>query len=288
MSKKTKTEIEMTNNIADDGLPAEPTLQVVDPHQLRLLYIAPPGFGKTTFFSAFPDALLLAFEEGHKFVKCRKIVIDKWEGTEEEVVTDSDGEVHMPANIALERILASNRFKFIIIDTVDALAQKCADHFLELYKGQTLGDLGDYGKGYQIGQTDPVRRFINQLMTSGRGLGLTTHEQVVTEKNKKGEVIKTTITSSMPKGVMGNIFKQMDTILHGEFGSVPEGRFHRERIVRTEGTEEFLAKNRGGVFPPAFVAPEDPQAGWKQFEGFLLNPETVKETYNEFLKVYEA
>lgn len=272
--------------IANDGLPSGPTKQTVDPQSLRILMIAPPGFGKTTFFSAFPDCLLLAFEEGHKFVECPKIIIDKWEGDCEGV--DADGNMHLSALAAFDRIQKSDRFKFIIIDTVDAMAKMCADHYLDLYHAQGLGDLGDFGVGYNIGQNDPTRKAFNSILKSGRGLGYTTHQVIIEEKDKKGKVLSVKKTSSMPNGIMKFLFPQVDTILHGEFGEVQEGETRRDRIIRTEGSEEILAKNRGGIFPPAWIVPKDAQDAWQQFECFMTSPATVQEAYNNFTSVYEG
>jgi len=275
----------LQNAIESDGLPSAPTSQSVNPQQTRQLIIAPPGWGKTTFFMNFPGALLLAFEEGHMFVKGFKIIIDKWIGDCERI--DDHGNLHLSADQALKRILASERFPFVIIDTVDAAAKMCLDFFLERERAEHVADLGEYGRGYDTAQNTPLRRYFNQILKTGRGIGYTTHEKVKNEFNKRKEIVKTTITASMPNGVMEVLFPQVDVILHGEFGGVPEGVLHRQRILRTEGAEEFMAKNRGGLLPPAFIVPEDGACAWEQFKGFFEKPETIKKAYDKYLESYE-
>jgi len=276
---------DLQNAIAEDGLPAEPTTQTVSPLQIRELIIAPPGWGKTTFMMNHPGALLLAFEEGHMFVKGFKIIIDSWMGLK--VYTDAHGNIHMSADEALKRILKSDRFPFVVCDTVDAAAKMCADYFCERDKVEHIADLGDYGRGYDLAQNNPIRRYFNQILKTGRGIGYTTHEEIKNEMNKKKEVVKTTLTSSMPNGVMKFLFPQVDVILHGEFGGVPEGEMHRQRIIRTEGAEEYMAKNRGGLLPPAFIVPEDGECAWEMFKGFFEDKSTVRKAYEEYLESYE-
>ena len=286
MAKKTTIpEVAPELQIANDGLPSAPTKQTVNPLQMRKLLIAPPGWGKTTYFMNYPDALLLAFEEGHMFVEGYKIIIDRWMGKDEGV--DEAGNMHMSAELALERILASDRFPFIIMDTVDAASKMCADHFIEREKAEHISELGDYGKGYELAQNTPMRKFCNAILKSGRGIGYITHQKIVEAKNKKGEIVSVKKASSMPEGILKNLYPQVDVILHGEFGGTPEGSMHRQRIIRTEGSEELLAKNRGGKFPPAFIVPEDGQASWDQLAGFFTTPETVNTAYAEYKALYE-
>lgn len=258
LSEKRAQKIEMgitpDDGTPDDGLPNDSTSQVVSMTSLGWLFVGPPGFGKSEFFSCFPDSLMLACEAGHKFIKCPKVIIDGWGG--KEVAIDDDGNRHMSFETAMDLIENSARYKFIYIDTLDALIKKCVDHHIGARKAEHLSDLGDYGKGFDLGQNDPVRKALNRLFSTGRGLGLITHQQINTSNfKKKGPESKK--ETSLPNGIFKIVYPQMDIIIHGEYGGVQEGNKHKDRIIKSEGDEDILAKNRGGILPGAFISPLD-------------------------------
>lgn len=271
-----------------DGLPTEATDQDVKMSSLRWLFVAPPGFGKSEFFAMFPNSLMLACEEGHKFIKGFKIIIDTWDGAGQS--EDTDGNLHMSFMEAVKRIEASERFDFIIIDTIDALVKKCIDHHISKANQAHLSDLGEYGKGYDLGQNDPIRRALNKIFTSGRGIGLITHQAVETKSFAKGPKSKKETT--LPNGIYKIVYPQMDVIIHGEFGAQRNGNKHRDRIIKSEGSEDILAKNRGGVLPPAWISPLDLVERAAQvrefFEGTIEErKEAVDAAFAEFAEVYE-
>lgn len=276
-------------HVKGDGLPEAATDQDVKLTSLRWLFVAPPGFGKTEFFALFPDSLMLACEEGHKFVTGHKIIIDKWAGVGH--TEDSDGNMHMSFLEAVKRITASERFQFIIIDTIDALVKMCIDHHIGKANQSHLSDLGEYGKGYDLGQNDPIRRSLTEIFKSGRGMGLITHQATETKNFSKGP--KTKKETTLPNGIYKIIFPQMDIIIHGEFGATREGNKFRDRIIRSEGSEDILAKNRGGVLPPAWISPQDPVARAAQVREFFEGTpeeraEAVAAAFKECAEVYDV
>lgn len=276
--------------ILDDGLPTEPTDQKVNYTSLRWLYVAPPGFGKTEFFSTFENSIMFCCEEGHKFVKGHKIIIDTWEGKGH--TTDDDGNMHMSFMEAKRRIEESSRFLFVIIDTLDTLIKKCVDHHLGNGKTglQHLSDLGEFGRGYDIGQNTPIRKALEEIFATGRGLGLITHQHAETKSFSKGP--KTKKETTLPNGILKIIFPQMDIIIHGEFGGIRDGNKHRDRIIKSEGSEDILAKNRGGILPPAWICPLDLAARGEQVKAFFQADEVkraaaIKAASDEYNKEYE-
>lgn len=279
-----KDDIDKTK-VEEDGLPLSPTSQNVDFKSLGWLFVGPPGFGKSEFFSLFPDALMLSFEAGHKFINCFKIIIDEWEGKGEQ--KDDDGNLHMSFMEALTRIENSPRFKFIILDTLDACVKKCSDHHVSKGNVDHLSGLGDYGKGFDLGQNDPIRKSLNRLFATGRGIGLITHQVVNTATFAKGA--KSKKETSLPNGIWKIVYPQMDVILHGEYGGIQDGNSHRDRIIYTEGNEDMLAKNRGGILPPAWVVPKDKQLRLAQIKSFFEEGRSnaIQQAHKDYIELYE-
>jgi hypothetical protein len=271
-----------------DGLPTEDTDQVVSMTSLGWMFVAPPGFGKSELFALFPDYLMLACEGGHKFIKGRKLIIDEWDGKGEE--TDSDGNLHVSAMEAQRRLESSDRYQFIGIDTIDALIKKCIDWHVDKANQAHLSDLGDYGKGFDLGQNNPIRKFINTFFNTGRGLGIITHQEIKTNTfKKKGPESKK--ETSLPNGIYKILYPQMDIIIHGEYGGVREGQKHRDRIIKSEGDEDILAKNRGGILPPSWISPLDLEERREQMMSFfqkdpLARAKAVKKAHDEYLEFY--
>lgn len=280
---------EVQMEIYGDGLPEAATDQDVSLTSLRWLFVAPPGFGKTEFFSLFPDCLMLACEEGHKFVTGFKMIIDSWSGTED--YEDADGNRHVSFLEAVKRIKNSSRFKFIIIDTLDSLVKKCVDFHIGKANQAHLSDLGEYGKGYDLGMNDPIRRSLNELFSTGRGIGLITHQEIKTNNFKKAPASKK--ETSLPNGIHKIVYPQMDIIIHGEFGGQREGNSYRDRIIKSEGSEDILAKNRGGVLPPAWIAPVGPTERAEQIQAFFDKDIEIRDAakvaaYTEYCSFYEG
>lgn len=292
MKKRTEAEqFEMNMNTQakktdEFGLPLAPSKQVVDPKKLRTLFVAPPGFGKTEFFASNKDSLLLAAEEGHAFVECHKLILNSWDGdTRNDRKVDSNGNATMSFIEAANALSSTDRFPMVIIDTLDALVKMCTDSYVVGRNVEHISELGDYGKGYDIAQNAPIRRAIMEIFKSGRGVGMTTHQQINEHnigKNKKGKK-----ETSLPNGVIKFIYPMVEIVLHGEFGGQREGFQSRDRIVRTEGSEEILAKNRGGMLPPAYIMEHDQSKRWTQFESFFIDPKAKDAAYAEYLEFYE-
>lgn len=275
----------------DDGLPMAATSQVVSMLTLGWLFVGPPGFGKSELFSCFPDSLMLATEAGHKFITCPKLIIDDWTipGSQNNPA-DDDGNKHMGFIQALEMLESSERFPFVFIDTLDALIKKCIDHHVSKANQAHLTDLGDYGKGFDLGQNDPIRKAINRIFSTGRGLGLITHQQI--NQNNFGKGVKAKKETSLPNGIHKIIYPQMDIVIHGEFGEIQEGNNFKDRIIRSQGDESILAKNRGGILPAAFISPEPLEERGAQIQSFfqadpIKRKAAVEAAWAQYQSVYQ-
>lgn len=278
----------LTTEEANALLPSRATIEKPDPAKLNYFCIAPPKWGKTTFFCAIPDALLLAFEQGHAFQKAHKMVIDAWdkkiaEGDSaiwEEAGADGEGNgiFHGTMTKVVEVLEASDRFSFIIMDTADMAAKMCLDYYLRKHGWTHAQDGGDYGKGHDIAQNTPFRQMVGRLMRTGRGIAFITHTQV--NKTDLGSKKETTL----PGGVFKFLHTQADVIMHGRFGVRQKGKRYHDRIIKTQGDEHVLAGNRmkDVVVPNEYVMDsEDP---WGQWCGFFTDPNTVA-TEEENLRI---
>lgn len=262
----------MTREQANSILPSEPTQGVVDPNTLVFLLIAERKWGKTAFFMSNPDAVLLAFESGHKFQKGFKVEIDQWDskkGQTYKIKQDKDNVPHMTAMQALELLEKSKRYGFVIIDTVDMAVQMCTDFHTERARVEDPGDMGDFGKGWNIAVNKPMRRFILRILKTGRGVGLITHSKVEVNRFTSGE--KARKECSLGGGVLKFVTAAADIMAHGEFGKKRAGQRLRDRILVCEGDMDILAGNRTeAMLPERYIVKRGQQ--WPQFKRFFTDP----------------
>lgn len=278
--------MKLTTEEANELLPDAPTKALTNPVRLKYLLIGQPKWGKTTFFCAIPNSILLAFEEGHAFHETHKVIIDAWDRPlserNEGWIIDDDGNRHAGFMEAVDAIVASDRFDFVIIDTADMAAKMCLDYHYERAGIKHASEAGDYGKGWDIMLTQPYRRAVGQLMKAGRGIGFITHSQVVTKKVGKTEISR--LESTLPSQVQKFLHTQADLILHAKFGKHHKDRPERDRVMILDGSDEILAGSRvrGFDMPRRFIV--DPQKPWDQWASFFSDPKCVKKA----IEFYEA
>src|SRR4029077_4057867 len=228
-------------------LPTKALKLILDPTKLRYLVIAPPKWGKTTFFSGVPNACLLAFESGYASADCPIIVITDWDRPYKEKKEgwseDESGVVYTSAMEVLEELEKENPYDFLIIDTVDMAVKLCSDYHCELAKVNHPSEGGDFGRGWDLLQTAPIRRFYNRITKLGCGLAAITHAKEKTEKDKfqKDRFRRET---SLPGGVQQFIHAQSDLIMHGFFGRRRKDKRDRDRFISFDGTDEVMAGTR--------------------------------------------
>jgi hypothetical protein len=278
----------MDTHTANSLLPQKATSIIADPRKLNYLFVGPPKFGKTTFMSSIPDALLLAFEMGHAFQQVHKVVMDAWDRRVKDGPShweEEDGTIHATMVKMAELLEASDRFPFVIFDTADMAAKMCSDYHLALNHWEHAKDGGDYGAGYDIVQNRPFRHMVGRIMKTGRGVGFITHSQVNETKLKNASSVKAKKETTLPGGIFKFLHTQADVILHGTFGSKREGIKVRDRIIQTEGDEETLAGSRiQKVFIPEkyIMDPVDP---WGQWCSFFKDEAAGLAAHNQFLGI---
>lgn len=267
---------------ANELLPNAPTKSIRDPRRLKYLILTPPKWGKTTFMCSIPDSILLATEEGHAFHETHKVIIDAWDKSRSDkgAGVDEDKNIHLSLVEAVEAVCASDRFQFVIIDTVDMAAKMCLDWHYKKHGVTHASEAGDYGKGWDLCLTQPFRQQIGQLMHSGRGIGFITHTQTITKKVGREEQTRTETT--LPSQVQKFLHTQADVILHGSFGRLRKGMAERDRVISMDGSNEILAGSRvrGIPLPRKYIV--DPEHPWEQWKGFFDDPDTVIKADNEY------
>jgi hypothetical protein len=291
----------MKLEVANLLLPQSPTTAIRRPERLKYLIIAPPKFGKTTFFAGVEDSVLLAFEEGHAFVSTHKIIIDQWDRTAKEKLeslkpaeeggivgwgTDEDGNVHTSMQEAMEAIISSDRFQFVIFDTADMMTKMCVDYHCKQRGVSHPSEAGDFGKGYDLTITNPLRQMIGPIIKSGRGVAFITHTKLVTKKIGATEVSKWETT--LPSQAQHFLHTQADVILYGAFGKRRPGMDDRDRILSLDGSNETIAgtrvKKAVASLPKKYIV--DPDEPWAQWSNFFDDPEAAEREnlrYNELV-----
>lgn len=215
------------------------------------------------------------------FHETHKVIIDSW-GVREGKGVDDDGNTHLSMVEAVEAIVASDRFKFVIIDTADMAAKLCLDYHYKKLGVNHASEAGDYGKGWDLCLTQPFRREIGQIMKSGRGVMFITHTSLVTKK--VGNTEQSRWETTLPSQVQKFLHTQADVILHGSFGKLRPGMQERDRIISMDGTNEILAGTRIRAIhlPKRYVV--DPENPWKQWETFFTDKKATEKAEQEFLK----
>lgn len=261
-------------------LPTKDTASEVNPSQCVILLIAEPKWGKTKFFMSNPNALLLAFEEGHKFQRGKKLAIDRWDSKGRyDGKIDAEGVRHVTAMQAAEALEDDDAFDFVIIDTVDMAVKMASDYFCEQGRVEHPSDLGDYGKGWDKAINTPLRKFLMRILKTGRGVGLITHSKIEVQKFTSGE--KARKEMSLGKGPRYLVESQADIIMHGELGLKRPPNRLRDRILVCEGDMDTLAGNRSGTMLPArYVV--DPNKPWQQFATFFKDKSAAEKAEKEY------
>jgi AAA domain-containing protein len=264
----------------------------LQPDKLKYLMIAPPKWGKSTLFAGCPGSVLLAFEAGYEQLRCPKIVMTKWDrsfklrklGPEQ----DERGIVYVSAMEAIEELEANNHYSLVIIDTVDEAVKLCSKYHCDIGKISHPSEGGDYGKGWQIYQTDPFRRFYNRIVKLGCGVAVITHskERETEDRFKKKTIKKET---SLPAGIQEFLYAQSDVIMYGQFGRKRLGNRKRDRYITFDSSSDTMTGTRitEVYLPDKYIvdppAREDLTKPWKQWVSFFEDdPDAGQQAEKEF------
>lgn len=270
---------------------------VRNPTKLKYLLIAPPKWGKTTFFSGVPGVVLLAFEAGYSDVDCPKVVLTCWDRPYKEKKlgweVDDDGVVYCSATELIEEMESNCPYSLAIIDTLDMATKMASDYYCEKANVTHPSEGGDWGRGFDILQTRPIRMFYSRLVRLGIGVACITHStEKVNDKFAFGKVKRET---SLPGKVQGFAHTQSDLIMHGFYSRRRQGQKDRDRFISFDGTDYLMAGTRiRKVYIPNkyIVTPptrNDDSPPWKQWETFFTNnPDAGKLAEKQFVSLYRG
>ena len=207
-------------------LPDEMTAPIHDLSQLIMLIYGVPKIGKSTFCSHADDALFLATEPGLKSLSVFAIEVEKWKD-----ILDAGAELGK-----------SERFKTIVVDTIDIAYQHCLDHVCLAHSIKHPQDL-EYGKGWALVNKE-FSRVIIKLATLGRGLIFVSHSQDITLKTRTAELTKSvpTLGGKSRDFILGI----SDIVLYAEMTETKEGQ---QRILHAAPSESWEAGDRTGCLP---------------------------------------
>jgi len=276
-------------------LPTKSVIVKWRPQRLKYLLIGPPKWGKTTFFSGCPNVCLLAFEAGYSDVDCPKIVITSWDRPYKQKKlgwdVDDDGIVYTSAMEVIDEMEDKCPYDLAIIDTLDMATKMASDYHCDKANVDHPSEGGDWGRGWELLQTTPVRKFYNRLLTLGIGVVAISHSDEKDKKDKFGNVSPIRETS-LPKRVQHFAHTQSDVIMHGMFARLRRGQKDRDRYISFDGSGSLMAgtrirkvyiPNRYIVDPPTRTDDSPP---WRQWESFFTNsPEAGKLAEQNFAKL---
>mgnify|MGYP000430355822 CR=1 FL=1 len=204
---------------------------------LTLLYGAPKS-GKSTLAAQFPEACFLATEKG-----LESLSVSRWEADGGRYVITSWEEFLA----ATAEVIASARFKTLVIDTIGNVCALCEQHICakhgEEYKSD--GKLG-YGKGAAL-IVNELKRYFTKLSSVGVGVVLIAHSTTKTISTRTGEVQKTVpfIPGDNKKDEIYNVLMGMsDLVLYCE-QQPGDGK----RALRTKPHPTYDAGDRTGRLP---------------------------------------
>jgi len=262
----------------------------IQPNRLKYLIMAPPKWGKTTLFTGVPNCLLLAFEEGHMFAECHKIVITGWDVAIKDrgPAEDEEGIKYATALEVVDALEAYNPYDFIVIDTVDNATKLCTDYECKRAGVQHPSEVE--WTGWDMLQTSPFRRFYNRIVKLGVGIACTTHIKESWQKDRFGQE-QFRRETSLPSGIQKFIHAQSDVIINGLFGRRRKTLRDRDRIISFDGTNEIMAgtRIRNILLPNKYiVAPPTTRqldAAWLQWQDFFAkNPQAGQAAEDFYLK----
>jgi hypothetical protein len=240
----------------------------------------------------------IAFEAGYSEIDCPKIVINSWDRSYKEKKEgwdiDEDGVVYTSAMELIDELEVNCPYNMVVLDTLDMCAKMASDYHCALAHVDHPSEGGDWGRGWDVLQTRPVRMFYSRLVRLGLGVAAITHSQKKEDEDKFGKK-RAKRETSLPGKIQHFAHTQSDVIMHGFFARRRHGQKDRDRYISFDGTDYLMAgarvrkvylPNKYIVTPPTRTSDSPPWNQWASF--FSRNPEAGKEAELEFVRLYKG
>ena len=200
--------------------------------------------GKSTLVSKLygDDALFIATEKGYNALSVFAVDLTSW--------NETNGllrQLKMPE--------IKERFKVIVIDTVDILFDLATSHILKL-NGCT--DLSDKPFGKLYGEVDKIfNEFLLSITRLGYGLALIGHAKTQSKLAKKGnnEVESDYTIPSLARRGYQIVAAMVDNIFYITIDEDEDG--NQKRVLKTRATNEYFAGSRFKYLPETILLDAD-------------------------------
>ncbi len=198
--------------------------------QVTLLY-GPPKVGKSTFCSTIAgegkddQVLFAATERGHNHLSVRKVDINSWQD--------------LSKLYGLLKDTSKHNYKYLVIDTGDALAKLLDKHVCNEAGVKQLTDVG-YGKLHKV-LRDKYTDAIEKFRALGLGVCVISHTKVF-ETEENGRQFQM-LSNSLPYKLDKEIADACDLIFYQHVNQ------KGERVLKTKPAYNVQAKDRSGKLP---------------------------------------
>ena len=216
-----------------DLLALEPTVITRDLSNKYILLAAPYKFGKTTFMTNIPGALVLSFEPG----------LNARAGVYAQKITSWSDLKLVCRQLAKPEVM--NKFKCICFDTIEIAATMCQEFVCARAGVQSMSEVA-YGKLYKEYELE-FGKTIRSIAMLGYGCVFACHTEVKSIEVAP-DVVSEQVRPKLDKRAFDIINGLVDIIGIGVMKFDEKGERHR--VLYTAETPTIKAGNRFTYFPP--------------------------------------